>query len=96
MLTQITITDGKISVNGIDLVILLDQVYNKGKADAGEESKVDKVTFLSLANELQAQGRKITARTLINRAREANVKVFRFDGNKLACRRSDIKHIVSI
>lgn len=94
-MTTVTIDGANISFNGIKLEDLLTQVYNKGKEDATNESQADKVTFVKLSKELMVMGRKISVRTLTSKAREANIKVFQFDGKRLACKRSDIKHFLN-
>ena len=96
MEVSIKIVEPNISINGMNLRELLSQVYNQGKLDAQTDSNDGRITFVNLSKELAAKGRKISVRTLTNRAKEANVKTFRFDGNRLACRRIDIKHFIDL
>lgn len=93
--TTINIESGSIYINSLPLEELLLRVYQKGKADAILEGKEEKVTFIQLSKELEEKGRKLTVRTLQNKARENNVKLYR-DGKRLSVLRKDIKAFVTI
>lgn len=95
MTTTVTIQDANILINGLNIEALLSRVYNQGKEDQIKENQLDKVTFITLSKELKDQGRNISSRTLSLKAKEANVKVFRFDGNKLAVNRKDLKYFIN-
>lgn len=96
MTTTVTIENGKIFLNGLDLESLLEKVYQKGRTDSSQADKSDRVTFVKLSQELKEAGRNISVVTLTKRAREAKVKVFQFDGKRLACKRSDVRNFVDL
>ncbi|MFT3908056.1 MAG: hypothetical protein QM737_01410 [Ferruginibacter sp.] len=95
MSITITINESTISISDFNLEELLTKVYNKGLTDGANNSDGDNVTFITLSKEMADNGRHISVRTLTARAKEANVKIFRFDGNRYAVKRKDIKHFIS-
>lgn len=102
MLT-VTVDADKITISGVSLKELLTQVYQEGaKINSQPQSSVmlapeqTKVTFITLSKELKKQGRNVSVRTLTARARNANVKVFPFDGKRLAVWRKDVKLFLSV
>ena len=94
-MTTITVEGANIILNGLSLEEILNRVYSKGKEDALKQDIGDKVTFIALSGEMLANGRKISVRTLTAKARNAGVKIFKFDGNKNAILRKDIKHFIN-
>lgn len=92
MTTTITIQDLNLSINGFPIEDLLLKFYHQGRNDASENISNDVVTFQDLVKELRDQGRIIGLGSLI---KKAEVKTFRFDVNKLALLRKDIKLFIS-
>jgi alkyl hydroperoxide reductase subunit AhpF len=95
MSTTINIESGNIFINSMPLEEILSRVYQKGKSDASFEAKDEKVTFIQLSKELAEKGRKISVRTLQNRARENNIKISQ-DGKRLSVRRKDISNFITL
>lgn len=94
MTTTITIQDSNININGISIEDLLLKVYEQGKKDGSENLEV--ITFKSLSQDLGKKGRIVSPRTLAVKAKNANVKVFPFDGKNLAVFRKDIQKFINI
>lgn len=90
MITTVTLENATIYLNGRSFEDILLEVYNKGRADGSSDTTNGVVSLEQLAVELSLTGRIISSRSLISKARKANVKTFRFDGNKLASLRKDI------
>jgi hypothetical protein len=95
MSTTLTIDGANIIINSIPLEELLHKFYQKGWNDAFLVDKNEKVSFVKLHQELLSKGRKISIRTLTAKARGAKVKLFTFDGNRLAVYRKDIPLFIS-
>ena len=95
-MVAISLDGGNLYLNNIPLTEILQIVYQQGKRDALTEDINEKVTFIQLSKELAEQGRKLSVKTLTNRAREAKVKVFPFDGKRLAVFRRDVKNFIGI
>lgn len=93
-MTTVTIDGGNITINGMNLEEILERVYNKGKRDDVNESGTEKISFIQLSKELQANGRNISVRTLTAKARDAKVKVFRFDGKRLGVFKNQVKNFI--
>lgn len=95
MTATISVQNSIIQINGVDLQKILSEVYNQGRRDERDRPEPERITLLSLSKELESSGRKISPRTLATKAKAANVKLIRFDGNKLAVYRNDIKHFIN-
>ena len=85
-----------IHINNIPLQEILKTVYDQGRRDAEHKPLTEKVTFTQLSKELAEKGRVVSVKTLTNKARAANVKIYTFDGKRLAVLRKDIKEFISI
>jgi hypothetical protein len=90
-MTTITVDADKVIIGSVSLEKLLHMVYQQGKKDAFIDN--EKTTFIQLSNELEGRSRKISVQTPTKKAREAKVKILKFEVKRSAIYKMDINNI---